>query len=58
MTIPYLADVTVESASQRSQRNRQSALRNPRRRWGQWTLLTALVAAGYLLRQSVTRGGR
>jgi hypothetical protein len=58
MTLPYLADVTLESASQRSQRRRQSALRNPRRRRGQWTLLTALAAVGYLLRRAVAGGGR
>lgn len=58
MTLPYLADVTVESASRHNHASRRTVLRNPRRRRGRWTLLTVLVAAGYLLRRAVAGGRR
>jgi hypothetical protein len=58
MTLPYLADMTAKSASRHNHASRRSALRNPRRRRGQWTSFAALLAAGYLLRRAGAGGGR
>jgi len=58
MTLPYLADVTVRSATQHSRRSRQSALRNPRRRRSQRTLLAAVAAVGYLVRRALVGGSQ